>query len=191
MSSHPLDNPVWNSLITHHARFALGTDFAKRYPADVAPFVALAEPSAAAFTDLTQIVKASEQLTLRGLDLPDHLDGWTIHVNKRIVQMVREQPIAPVEGDAQIVELSATNVPAILRLIDLARPGPFEQRTIEMGRYFGIYDDSQLIALAGERMDLPGYREVSGVCTHPNYRGKGYARLLVSHICVQNEARGT
>ena len=189
-STNTLDNPVWHALTTHHAPLALGTGLARRYPPDIAPFVALENASDAAFADLATIVAAGEKLVLRGFELPSDVPGWTIHTRKLIVQMVSEAPMPEIASDAQILTLSEADVPDMLRLVDEAKPGPFLPRTIRLGTYLGIRKDGKLIAMAGERMYPPGYREISAVCTHPKHRGKGYARLLMSRLMARERREG-
>ena len=67
-------------------------------------------------------------------------------------------------------------------MTSLTHPGPFFARTIEMGHYAGIFEDNRLVAMAGERLRLPGYTEISAVCTHPDFQGRGHAKALVSAI---------
>ena len=114
---HVLDNPVWHALTTHQAQFALGEGLARRYHPDIAPFVALANASEAAFADLAQIVSPGEQLVLRGFELPSDPLGWTIHIRKMIVQMVSEEPLPESASAEQILTLSEADVPDMLRLV--------------------------------------------------------------------------
>ena len=86
--------------------------------------------------------------------------------------------------------LTIADVPDMLSLVELTKPGPFSPRTIEMGRYVGFRQEGQLVAMAGERFAVPGYREVSAVCTHPDHQGRGYARQLVSYLVNDNLQRG-
>ena len=68
-------------------------------------------------------------------------------------------------------------------LLDLTArvyPHYFRPRTIAMGRYFGIYDGDRLAAMAGERMHCEGHREISAVCTHTDFLGRGQARRLIA-----------
>src|SRR6185503_19693462 len=104
------------------------------------------------------------------------------------IQMVcdrlRETATVPVEP------LGATDVPALLELAALTNPGPFGQRSAELGRYIGIRQDGLLVAMAGERLRFTGFTEVSGVCTRPGYRGRGYARALLHELSQAILARG-
>jgi predicted GNAT family acetyltransferase len=80
--------------------------------------------------------------------------------------------------------LTTDDVPQMLALVELAKPGPFLPRTIDLGSYFGVFDDDQLVAMAGERIHLPGYTEVSAVATHPDHRGHGLAAALTRHVAA-------
>lgn len=86
--------------------------------------------------------------------------------------------------------LTTADVPEMVALAQLTEPGPFRERTIELGPFFGIFDDGRLVAMAGERMHLPHHVEVSAVCTHPKARGRGYARMLISIVMDEIRQRG-
>ena len=187
---HVLDRIVWNSLTTYHANFAVGTALAKRYPADMGPFAAILDHSDAAQHDLEQIVAPGEVLFIDGVQQASDLPGWTMLAAFDAYQMLHDQPIDVLENHQPILELGAADVPDILRLIELAQPGPFLPRTIEFGRYIGLRHHGQLTAMAGERLHLPGYHEVSAVCTHPDFRGRGHARLLVSEMVAGHRRQG-
>jgi predicted GNAT family acetyltransferase len=193
---HPLDNPIWHALNTEQAHFSIGTSLAKRYLSGISPAVGLAEFSDEAFHDLAQVVPAGESVRVYAPRLDSELPGWTVQQRDELVQMVCEQPVAEtlpvaeIDSAASIVRLTEADVPDMLALTALAKPGPFQRRTIEAGRYFGIRCDGQLVAMAGERFYLTGYREVSAVCTHPDHRGKGYARQLVGALVNENFAEG-
>ena len=189
-NDHVLDNPVWHALTTTQAHFASGTDLAKHYPLEVAPFAAVVDHSAAAIRDLVQIVPAGGMVGVWGVDLPSELPGCTTNFFATPNQMVSQQPIPMPDAIDGLVDLTPKDVPEMLDLIHLTEPGPFFERTIELGHYVGIRQDGQLVAMAGERMRPAGFCEVSAVCTHPDYRGRGYAGLVVSRIAAWNWARG-
>ncbi len=188
--THILDNPVWSALTSNHASFASGTDLVKRYPPEVAPFGGMAERSDAAYRDLAQIMPPDEWIALVGINLPAELPGWATRFHITVNQMVSTQPIEVVETEQDILDLSAADVPDMLKLIEIAQPGPFFSRTVEMGHYLGIRQNGQLVAMAGERIRPSGACEISAVCTHPDFRGRGYAELLISRIAAWNRARG-
>ena len=128
-----LDNPVWNALTTNHAHFASGTDLAKRYPVEVAPFVGLADRSEAAFRDLRQIVGQGDTFALWGLNLPSELPGWTTRFAFNVLQMVSQQPIPDPVSAETVVDLTAADVPDMLELIKLTEPGPFLRARLNWG----------------------------------------------------------
>ena len=78
----------------------------------------------------------------------------------------------------------------MLELVGRAKPGPFLQRTVEMGAYYGIRRDGRLVAMAGERLRPPGWTEISAVCTDEEHRGQGLATRLVRHVAAGITARG-
>jgi predicted GNAT family acetyltransferase len=186
-----LNNPVWHALNTHHARIAIGTDLARSYPPQIGVFAAVANHQEAAFNDLARIVAKGQTIKLFETRLPPQLPGWNLNRTYSTNQMVCTQPVAEPKSDVEIIDLFQSDVSDMLRLIELAHhSGPFFSRTIELGHYIGIRHQEQLIAMAGERLSFPGYCEVSAVCTAPKYRGKGYARLLISRLINENWQRG-
>jgi predicted GNAT family acetyltransferase len=78
----------------------------------------------------------------------------------------------------------------MLALTELTRPGPFLKRTIEMGAYLGIRRDGRLVAMAGERLHVPGWTEISGVCTDPGSRGQGLGTRLLLAVAAGIRERG-
>jgi predicted GNAT family acetyltransferase len=84
--------------------------------------------------------------------------------------------------DLELEELGAADSAAMIELTFITRPGPFEKRTYELGTYLGIRCDGRLVARAGERLKVPGYTEVSAVCTHPDHTGRGYASILMNEV---------
>ncbi len=116
-------------------------------------------------------------------------DGWTVLRTVTGLQMVADDLVAP-PGEAPIRALTPEDVPAMLALIDVARPGPFEARTIELGRYVGVFGGDELVAMAGERMRFPGWTEVSAVATRPAARRRGLGALLTHHVAAGIVERG-
>ncbi len=185
-----LDNPIWHSLNTLHAHLATGTPLAKRYPAEVARTVAIVDSSEAAVHDLSRIVSAGETVAIVRAQVPSELQGWKIEHREEIFQMICERFVIEPEPSLPVSVLTTNDVREMLGLIELTKPGPFLPRTIEMGRYVGLRQDGELVAMAGERFGFSGYREISAVCTHPDHQGKGYARQLASYLVNDNFRRG-
>jgi ribosomal protein S18 acetylase RimI-like enzyme len=181
MDSHPLDNPIWQSLITKHANLAITNDVAARYPAAVAPFAAVANRSEAAGERLKEIVEPGESVYIVGV-APPLGPGWQVLLQASIAQMVCHARIEPKPGP-QLRRLTTADRDDMLGLTARVFPGYFRERTDEMGRYLGIYAGSTLAAMAGERMCLDGSVEISAVCTHPEFTSRGFAAHLVTELC--------
>jgi ribosomal protein S18 acetylase RimI-like enzyme len=181
MPSHVLDNPIWASLTSAQANFATGRESAKRYPAEVAPFAAIRSIEAPAIEELAQIVATGESVYFVGV-APSFDARWKQLSFGRIAQMVWSSGAAEMHDESDIVELTSADADDMIELTTLAFPGFFRPRTPEMGRYCGIRRDGRLVAMAGERMRLTGFQEVSGVCTHPSFTGRGLAARLVASL---------
>lgn len=188
MAAHVLDNPVWHSLSTQHAGLALTADGAARYPAAIVPFAAVGEPTARAADQLTSLVDDAESVFVVGV-APEPPPGWQLEPKKPVLQMVCTARAPEVPGPP-VTAMGAAQVPDMVGLTDLVFPGFFRARTLEMGTYLGIYHGSRLAAMAGERMRLDGFQELSAVCTHPDYTGRGYARRLLGILCNSAFDRG-
>lgn len=188
MTAHTLDNPVWHSLTTQHSSLAITAGGAAKYPPAVAPFAAVAEPTDSSATQLTSLIADDESVYVVGV-APPVPPRWTLKVQRPVLQMICHTRVADVAGPA-IRQLLAPEREDMLALTALVFPGFFRERTLEMGGYIGIYDGAQLVAMAGERMRLDGYQELSAVCTHPGYTGRGYAQRLLAKLCHAAFDRG-
>jgi ribosomal protein S18 acetylase RimI-like enzyme len=184
-----LDNPAYAALTGAHARFAQTRGRAVRYDVDVAPFMALPpEPTAEDWVDAARLVGDGGYIAVAALQRgPQAPAGWTTVREFELVQMIEEH-LRGVE-DPRAVLLDHDDVPEVLELVHATEPGPFLERTIELGRYLGIRRAGVLVAMAGERMALDGWREISGVCTAPSHRGQGLAARLVGAITAGIHAR--
>ena len=175
-----LDNPVYAALSGAHARFAQVRGRARRYPVDVAPFVALpSQPSAQAWQDAACLfVPGSYAAVLHdGAEIPQ---GWNAIRAFDAVQMIGERVTGLDCPEA--ISLGATDVPEMLELVAHTEPGPFLKRTVELGDYLGIRRDGTLVAMAGERLRFDGWTEISSVCTMPSHRSHGLASRLVGAL---------
>ncbi|MBI1280361.1 MAG: GNAT family N-acetyltransferase [Anaerolineaceae bacterium] len=181
VSGHVLDNPFWFSLISHHAHFASGTALVKAYPPSVFPMTTLVDHSDATLADFERLSNAGETTTLVcEANPPQHIPGWTIQRTITVDQMVCQQRVPQPETSGDIVDLNASHVPEIMELLEATHPLPFFPRSIELGHFIGIRQRGQLVATAGQRIWMTGYQEISTICTHPNWQGRGYARTLSS-----------
>ncbi|WP_257386775.1 GNAT family N-acetyltransferase [Tahibacter caeni] len=177
MSAAP-DNPIWQALCSDHAALGGGDALAAAYRAEVAPFVGVAAADTRCGRALAERLGERETCYLVGV-IPPQVPGWQLHDHGVIDQMVcADAPDVP--PGPPTVELGPEHLADMLALTALVYPGYFRRETPRMGRYLGIYADGRLAAMAGERMSLPGWREISGVCTHPDHLGRGYAQRLVA-----------
>jgi ribosomal protein S18 acetylase RimI-like enzyme len=188
VAEHALDNPVWHSLTTQHAGLAITADGAARYPAAIVPFAGIGEPSARAADQLTSLVGDGESVFIVGV-APRPPPGWRLEPKKPVLQMICNARAPEVPGPT-VTAMTGARVPDMVALTDLVFPGFFRPRTLDMGSYCGIYDGARLAAMAGERMRLDGYQELSAVCTHPDYTGRGYAQRLLGFLCNSAFDRG-
>ena len=181
MSDHPeLDNPFWSSLNSVHRGLALRSGDVARYPAAYAPFLGVADAKANVAGDLEALVARDEAVYLLGV-APKPPSRWLLEAFHPLAQMVCEKPIAQVEGP-EIIELSTAHRADVLTLTRLVYPHYFRERTMDMGRYFGMYEDGRLAAMIGERLGTDSARELSAICTHPDFAGRGYARRLTAML---------
>jgi len=178
-------DPVWHALQSGHRHLALAAGAACRYPADVAPFAAVAAPGAAELRDLHSLLAPKEAVWLFIGHDPDFPE---LHVEAILscVQMVLPPHSSPAAADHESVTLSQEHAGEMVALTDIAFPGFFRIRTCAMGTYYGIRSGDALVAMSGERMLLHGYPEISAVCTHPAHRGRGYAASLVRRLAREH-----
>jgi GNAT superfamily N-acetyltransferase len=175
-----LDNPIWYALSTNQSHLAQNNHLAKRFPRDVAPFGAMKNQSPAEYQALAEILAGDVAALF--LDTPPvPPDGWSMPIRGDMYQMIFEAAPPP-HPTQQFRKLTEADVPEMLALTKLTEPGPFLPRTIELGSYFGIHDSGSLVAMAGERLRPAGFTEVSAVCTHPSFRGRGYGNALMSVV---------
>lgn len=190
MTPDALDNPTWSALVSAQAHFAVGGPLAKRYPAEVAPFIATPEPSDAAARALAELVAPGEIVNIVSVT-PTLNEGWELLATGNIVQMVwRADAPMPEADSTDIAALTDADICDMLSLTALVFPGYFRRRTPEMGDYFGIRQHGAFAAMAGERMKLPGHEEISAVCTHPTHTGRGHAARLINHLVRKQLQRG-
>jgi ribosomal protein S18 acetylase RimI-like enzyme len=190
-----LDNPIWHSLLTTHAHFAEIRGAARKFPREVSVLAGFPEPTRENYDSLASMMHPGERVGLFLQEPPDPPAPWAIAHSAPLLQMLCESrsasPAAPSQKQPEFIQLTKADVPEMLALTKLTNPGPFGTRTHEMGDYFGIRVNGTLAAMAGERLRLPGYTEVSAVCTHPDHLGHGYAsaliRLLADRICNRSE----
>ncbi|MDI6625420.1 MAG: GNAT family N-acetyltransferase [Brevundimonas sp.] len=187
--NHPLDRPVWSALTSRQAHLALGDARALRFDPDYALFAAAADASPVSTAALGALNTSPNGLGLveaGDMPLPP---GAVVRASAACVQMVA----ASLNGGGRTVAfepLGEADAAEMLALATLTVPGPFFEKTHRLGDFIGVKADGRLVAMAGERMKPAGFTEVSGVCTHPDHRGRGYAGALMRVVTQRILERG-
>jgi GNAT superfamily N-acetyltransferase len=210
---HPLDNVIWQALTTRQTHCAEICGEARWFLRDITLLSAFREPSDKGYDSLAELAGPGGTAALF-LDEPYRpRPGWELIAGPPLLQMIFENgslPASPAAGDSAIVELGQRDSPEMVELATLTKPGPFGTRTHELGTYLGIRrrvgnrinegvnervneklnEKDKLVAMAGERLKVPGHTEVSAVCTHPDHTGRGYAGILMAEVMRRIIARG-
>jgi ribosomal protein S18 acetylase RimI-like enzyme len=186
---HILDRPVWSALTTQQAALAEGGALARRFPPAIIPFAAARDRSSDSLAALGALAQPGEALVQLELDEPAIPPGCSQFLGGRVVQMVLDQPPSPMP-DARIERLTDADAAEMLDLATLTRPGPFTLHAQALGDFYGVKVGGRLAAMTGQRMKVDGYAEVSGVCSHPDFRGQGLARLLSVYVTRRILDRG-
>ena len=176
---HVLDNPAWNALATGNSSLANGNDEVKYFSKDVSPFVGFKSTNNQSFKTLYDLLPhggAIGYISPQPISIPTQ---WDVLQTIKCFQMIFEASKTPSLTDVDLVELTDEHVAQMLELTKLTNPGPFAPKTINFGHYRGIFEHDRLAAMAGQRLHVANYAEISAVCTHPDFLGKGYARQLL------------
>jgi predicted GNAT family acetyltransferase len=192
MAPHPLDNPIWTALTTTQAHFADGDGLARKFQAEIGPLAGFAQPTREAYNALGKLVRAGTGAGLF-LEAPANAAdiesaGFRIVEQDALLQMIYSDWELPRRA-LDFVKLTAVDVPEMVALAAMMKPGPFTTRTHELGNFIGVRREGALAAMAGERMRMCGYTEISAVCTHPKHAGHGYATALMVELIGQIRRR--
>jgi len=190
---HALDNVIWQALTTRQVLFAECFGRARRFVREVTSLTAFAEEGSEGYAALAGLIGAGGTAALFLDGEYEPRAGWELVGGAPLLEMVCEN--GDVHQDRphstpEIIPLGAPDAAEMVELATLTKPGPFGLRTHELGTYLGIRCEGKLVAMAGERLKVPGYTEVSAVCTHPEHVGKGYARALMTEVMRGIRERG-
>ncbi len=186
----PPDNPVWQALSSYQSHLNSGSSRVKIFPHDISPFVGIASWDEEGLLYLMQELPAGRNFSVMvaaRVNLPDTLD---IVFSCPLYQMWCINPVNAQQEAHKIRPLDYGDVNQMLELTQKTKPGPFFEKTIEMGKYYGIFDNEKLAAMAGERLRFAGFTEISAICTDPAYLGRGYASVLTMHVAHTIQAEG-
>lgn len=189
MIAHVLDRPVWQTMNGYHAALAHGGERAKRFAPEVSAFAATGDDSPESLAALADLVAPGEIVVMVQAEEIKVPAGMQEVDRGSLVQLTSAQMPEPRESD-DITELGPDDAADMLALADLTKPGPLTIHALMLGRFWGIRRDGQLVAMAGQRMRVPGYSEISGICTHSDFQGQGLARRLSIHVMRESMAGG-
>lgn len=193
--SHPLDRAVWNALSTRLSPFTTADSDARavRIDPEVGVFLAAADASPASVARLGELARRHP-----GAGLVEATEGPMVDILPEGVAVARRialvqmmaTALTPGGRDLSFEILAEADAPAMLALATLTKPGPFRSKTRDLGPFIGVKRDGELIAMAGRRMRVDGFTELSGVCTHPGHRGQGLAAALSRAVTSEIMATG-
>jgi predicted GNAT family acetyltransferase len=186
--SHILDRPAWNALRTAHANLAEGSESARRYPPSIVPFAAAADDTTESLEALGNLAGPDEGMALVEAGPIAIPPGLTVVAEGDLVQMVAERPYEQLP-DSRIELLTEADATEMLSLATLTKPGPFTLRAQSLGSFWGVKIDGRLVAMAGQRMRMTGFSELSGLCTHPDFQRRGLGTLLFRFVAGEISAR--
>jgi ribosomal protein S18 acetylase RimI-like enzyme len=186
--THPLDCISWNSLTGLHAKFSVGNDVARRYAKGYSPIIGFANPEQPAFDQLAPHCDPGEHFYCENW-AGEAPAGWSVSMRNIKFKMVWEDAMPAPDTAPQITRLGAEHASQAVELAKVASPGPFGPRALELGEYYGWFEGPQLVAMAGERLRADRYHEISSVCTHPDFQGRGLARRLTAKLIGQQMQR--
>ena len=175
---HLLENIFWHTLTGPHAKYASGTGGARRYAAGFSPILGFADAEHPDLDALIPYCGADEHFYCDGWSGSPPAD-WKIEAEATMFKMIWTAAMPAADEAPEAIRIGPEHAAQVLDLAALTRPGPFGPRTIELGEYFGCFEGPRLVAMAGERTFAGTLREVSGVCTHPDFQGRGLARRLM------------
>jgi ribosomal protein S18 acetylase RimI-like enzyme len=184
-----LDNIMWNCMTGPHAKFATGSGSVRRYAPGFSPIVGCENPEQPDFDTLRNYCEPGESFYF-DIWSGSAPAGWRIDREARMFKMVWEVPMPAEDAAPDAVLLRPEQYEHAVALARLTNPGPFGIRTPELGEYFGFFEGNQLVAMAGERLCVGDLHEVSGICTHPDFQGRGLARKLTLKLVRRQMQRG-
>lgn len=180
-NGHPLESPLWHALGGSLARHSRVIGDVRFLDPELGPVAAMARVTPANLAALATGIPPGSEIVVIAPEPAEATETLDLVKVVPLQQMVAERP-AIAKPAARVVELSVADLPQMLALVDITRPGPLGPRSFELGGFHGIFDGDRLVALAGRRLQFDGHAEVSTVCTHPDYRGRDYAKSVVSSV---------
>lgn len=187
---HPLDNPIWTALNSGSACFAFGDGVVRFIDRRIGFFAGVPLYDTEHLDQLYEAMDSGMRVIVFPPGFLDLDTKWKVRNDNALLQMVFEKSSINLSSDTSIRALAAADVPVMLALTQLAKPGPFLKNTIDFGGYFGFFVDGKLVSMAGTRLAAGPYTEVSAVCTHPDFVGQGLAQRVLPHVINYIQQQG-
>jgi ribosomal protein S18 acetylase RimI-like enzyme len=187
---HPLDNPIWTALNSGSASFAYSNGVVRFIDRRIGFFAGVPLYDTEHLNQLYEAMDSGMRVIVFPPGFLDLDTKWKVRNDNALLQMVFEKPSINFSLDASIRALAAADVPDMLALTQLAKPGPFLENTIDFGGYFGFFVDGKLVSMAGTRLAAGPYTEVSAVCTHPDFVGQGLAQRVLPYVLNYIQQQG-
>ena len=178
---HLLHNPAYHALLTGDKHLSFGNNKVKFFDEEVSPFAGFEHDYKKGFSDLHELLPLDRKILYANPSPITHPAGWQVQHEIRGLQFVYEAGQLTQTAFPNVLPLTEEHVEQMLLLTKLTKPGPFAAKTIDFGSYFGIFDKEKLVAMTGQRLHVENCTEISAVCTHPDYLGKGFANCLLQH----------
>lgn len=176
-----LDNPVYNALLSGDKGLSFGNAEVKYFDEQVSPFVGFDPAYKKGFADLHELLPAGRKILYATPTSIMQPAGWLLQHEIKGLQFVYDRLGEIQNNFTGVLPLTGVHIDQMVQLATLTKPGPFAKGTIKFGYYFGIFENDKLVAMTGQRLHVHNFTEVSAVCTHPDYTGKGYAQKLLQH----------
>ncbi|MFC7514770.1 GNAT family N-acetyltransferase [Herbaspirillum sp. GCM10030257] len=190
MTMSLFDNIVWHTLVGPHYPYTIGGHSVRRYARGFPPIAAFRDTRDPDWHALGRLVDPGERVYCDGF-ASSAPEGWCISSESLLNKMIWQGSVDMEHDPApEAVRLDSRSAAAAVELAGLTNPGPFTGRALELGEYFGIFDGMRLVAMAGSRGCAGGFSEITGVCTHPDFTGRGLARRLVIKILQHQLLQG-
>ena len=184
----PRDRPIWSALTNDQAHLQVRNGRAMRYRSDYAAFIVGEDHSPAVLDDMAELVERGETASLLEAE-PLVAPGGLTTRHVAVTQLVATEFPEPKRA-CEYRELSEADAVQMLELALLTKPGPFRTRTHQLGPFYGVFDGEKLVAMGGARMKMGDFVEISAICTHPDYRGKGYGAAMITAVGKRLQAEG-
>lgn len=187
-----LNNPIYHALTTVDQLKNIGSKEVAFFDVEMAPFIGLPDWKPQQQRKLLKHAPMERSWFLLIKDEVKFIDDFTVSLTLPLYQCVctaLQKPASP-KKLIELVPLNESHIDQMIVLTTLTKPGPFRKRTIEFGNYHGIFEDGKLVAMGGERLHLDGLTEISAICTHPDFQGRGYGAEIVHFLAANIMSRG-